>query len=186
MKKRMGYLTLLMMNIAFVQQPIHAEEHNAGLGAHVHGLSTLTIAVDEQALEIELLSPSMNLVGFEHKAHTKEEITAIDQVASQLRQHETLFEISKGDCSHVNTTMDVSAILDEKDEHEHEHEEHSTHSEITVNYRYECKDTTELTLISIELFKSFPRIQEIHTMWVKPTGQGSVLLTPNSPVIEMR
>ena len=45
----------------------HDHEHGS-LGAHEHGVGRLNAALDGQTLELELESPAMNLVGFEHVA----------------------------------------------------------------------------------------------------------------------
>ena len=47
----------------------HDHEHGS-LGAHEHGVGRLNAALDGQTLELELESPAMNLVGFEHAATT--------------------------------------------------------------------------------------------------------------------
>jgi len=45
----------------------HAHEHGS-LGAHVHGIASLNLALEGSKFEIELDSPAINLVGFEHQA----------------------------------------------------------------------------------------------------------------------
>lgn len=41
------------------------------LGAHVHGIGELNVAIDGEALLVELISPAMDLVGFEHAPRTE-------------------------------------------------------------------------------------------------------------------
>ena len=36
------------------------------LGAHVHGIATLQVAVDEKTMTLDFSSPLDNLLGFEH------------------------------------------------------------------------------------------------------------------------
>ena len=48
-------------------------------GPHIHGLAEATIALEGKVLEIGLQSPASNIVGFEHKARTKEQIDKVQQ-----------------------------------------------------------------------------------------------------------
>ena len=50
------------------------EEHNINHAAHIHGLATLTLAIENNVLEIQLESPAINLIGFEHQANSSEEV----------------------------------------------------------------------------------------------------------------
>jgi Protein of unknown function (DUF2796) len=45
--------------------PVTAEERRE-LGAHEHGHSVLNIAIEGDRIEMELMSPGMDIVGFEH------------------------------------------------------------------------------------------------------------------------
>ena len=60
----------------------HAHEEHGSLGKHEHGVASLNVALDGQTLEIQLQSPAMNLVGFEHEAKSdadKAKVTAARQ-----------------------------------------------------------------------------------------------------------
>ena len=70
----------------------HAHEEHASLDAHEHGVASLNVALDGQTLEIQLQSPAMNLVGFEHeaksdadKAKVASEITKLAEDNDSLR-----------------------------------------------------------------------------------------------------
>ena len=99
--------------------------------AHVHGLADLTLAIENGALEIQLRSPAANLVGFEHKADTKEEIKSAKAAAARLAQPLSLFIFNGTKCEMLDTDVDVSAILDNEhandDKGEHEKHKHKDH-----------------------------------------------------------
>lgn len=63
----------LLAPIIFALSPLslavdeHEHEHEQSLSAHLHGVATLNIALDDQQLELQLNSPAMNIVGFEYK-----------------------------------------------------------------------------------------------------------------------
>ena len=189
-------LKLITLTIAFfmVAQPIYADS----LEAHMHGLSELTIAMENQTLEIQLISPAINLIGFEHKARTKEEIAAVSDVLDQLRDHKTLFAFSGANCSHVETSIDVASLIDSDnhknstkhdDEHDDDHEEHAennSHSNIIANYQLFCENKPSLASITVDLFDAFPATHKIQVMWVVQTRQGAVTLTANKRKIEFK
>ena len=49
------------------------QNHKKGHGAHKHGVSQLNVGVSGSKVEIELASPGVDIVGFEHKPSTAEQ-----------------------------------------------------------------------------------------------------------------
>ena len=189
-------------------QSTYAEKSVESLDAHVHGLSELTIAMDTKTIELQLISPAMNLVGFEHKASSKQDIAAVKQAELILGQHNSLFLIAGGDCEHLSTSIDSDGLLeagahedqekhDDHDDHEKhddhgahddhsEHDQGETHSEMLASFSYTCKDTSKLSSIKVALFASFPGIHKINTLWVTPTKQGSSMLSAKNSTINLK
>jgi hypothetical protein len=115
-------------------QSAYAEKSTESLDAHVHGLSELTIAMDAKTIEIQLISPAMNLVGFEYKASSKQDTAAVKQAELLLEQQDSLFLIAGGDCEHLSTSIDSDGLLkadahedQEKHDDHHDHEKHDDH-----------------------------------------------------------
>jgi ABC-type Zn2+ transport system substrate-binding protein/surface adhesin len=141
----------------------------------------------------------MNLVGFEHKASSKKDIAAIQQAELTLRQQDALFVLSGAGCQHISSVIDTTKLIDaddhkQKDDHHKEshkeshdndkHEDNENHSEMIANYSYRCNKDSNLSSITLSLFKAFPGIHKVHAMWVTPTKQGSIMLSKNSPMIK--
>jgi len=178
-------------------QSTYAEKSVESLDAHVHGLSELTIAMDTKTIELQLISPAMNLVGFEHKASSKQDIAAVKQAELLLEQQDSLFLIAGGDCEHLSTSIDSDDLL-ESDNHHDDHDDHGkhddhsehdqgeTHSEMVASYSYTCKDTSNLSSIKVALFTSFPGIHKINTLWVTPSKQGSSMLSAKNSTINLK
>lgn len=165
--------------------------HTISLDAHEHGLSELTVAMEGETLEIQLISPAMNVVGFEHRAGTPEQIKTVENAKLQLRKHEALFLFSQSHCEHVRTSIDMSSLVGnhnhEHKKHEHnDHTQNDSHSDIIANYQYRCDKKSTPTSITVNLFNSFPGIYKIHAMWVKSARQGAAMLTSNNRIIEFR
>ena len=126
MRIRLPNIIELTIALSVVAPLAHGEEGTISQEAHVHGLSELSIAMEGEKLEIQFTSPAMNLLGFEHKASTQKDLVAIENTASVLRQHKTLFLFSGGRCDHINTSIDLTVLI-ESDEHKKEHEKHEKH-----------------------------------------------------------
>ena len=58
---------------------------------HVHGDVNLNIVKDNSQLEIDLISPSVNIIGFEHAASSNEERMVLEKANNLLVQHELIF-----------------------------------------------------------------------------------------------
>ena len=134
--QRLNVLTASLI-LAIILPSSQASEQAIELGSHVHGLAELNIATEGKTLEIQLISPAMNLLGFEHKASSKEERAAVEHGESQLHNHEALFLLSNEQCVHTMTTVDVSDLIErtessasDQDEHDgHDESEHDRHDE---------------------------------------------------------
>lgn len=173
---------------------------SAKFTSHTHGISELTIAIEKQWLEIEIISPAINIVGFEHKALKDAELAAVKKATSLLIKHEQLFLLTGGSCVLDNQTIDVSSITASKfsndSEYLHSHKSsnnhdnheysHTGHGEVIANYRYHCKKASTLSAITVKVFDLFVGVSQINTVWINENKQGSVILNPTNKVINLR
>lgn len=192
MRRLLLALPFALLPLAAAQASDHAHEHDhaehGSLDAHEHGIAQLNVVLDGQALELELESPAMNLVGFEHAAESAADKAKVAAVRSQLQDPQALFGLNAGDCSLSDTELESPLFEDEEHEDEHEHEEHhdhdkdSEHSEIHAHYQLDCKKPGELEQLNLaELFKRFPATTKIQVQLIGPNGQQGVELTPAKP-----
>ena len=125
-------------------QSTYAEKSTESLDAHVHGLSELTIAMDAKTIELQLISPAMNLVGFEHKASSKQDIAAVKQAELLLEQQDSLFLIAGGDCEHLSTSIDSDGLLKagaHEDQEKHDdHDDHEKHDDHVDHEKHDDHD----------------------------------------------
>ena len=95
MRRLLLALPFTLLPLAAVQAADHAhdQEHevHGSLDAHKHGVAQLNVVLDDQALELELESPAMNLVGFEHAATSAADKAKVAAVHSSLQQPLALF-----------------------------------------------------------------------------------------------
>ena len=76
-------VTLLSIPLIFagLVNVAYAIQKGSNLDAHVHGLSELTIAMDDHVLDVQFASPAMNLLGFEYKATSDKDIATVKKLS---------------------------------------------------------------------------------------------------------
>lgn len=170
----------------------HAHDHaeHGSLDAHEHGAAQLNVVLDGKVLELQLESPAMNLVGFEHAAKSDADKAKVAAARSQLEQPQPLFGLNAGDCKISNQELESPLFAEHADSHEHEHEhEHekshdSEHSDIHAHYTLDCQKPEELKQLNLgELFKRFPATEKIQVQLIGPNGQQGLELTPAQPTL---
>lgn len=157
--------------------------------AHLHGYVELTLALEGNQLEIQLTSPAINIVGFEHKATSKQQLQAIEQAKQTLESPAMLFSFSGSDCASTLATAHFPT-LDEHHADHGNHEDHESdkeeHSEITASYKYNCSEGKRINAVQVNLIKYFPTIEKIKAMWLSDLKQGASELTSESNLILIR
>lgn len=168
-------LAALFIATAAVADESAFEQH----GAHVHGEAKLTIAQDGNHLEMEFVSPGMNIVGFEHPPANETQTNAVNAALAILNQPQRLFGFpAAAGCK--PSAIDVHTS---REHHEHEGADHDaaeTHSEFSASYRFECANTSLLEQVEVNLFKLFPDTQVIDVQSITDRGQKQADLTPGS------
>ncbi|WP_017736646.1 DUF2796 domain-containing protein [Pseudomonas sp. CBZ-4] len=185
---------LLPLAVAHAHEE-HDHEHGS-LGAHEHGVGRLNAVLDGQALELELDSPAMNLVGFEHVASTPADKAKVAAVRKQLENPLALFNLPKG-AGCVVSSQELNSPLfgdkpeadhDDDDDHDHDAkggEHHHDHSEIHAHYQFTCATPTALSNLDLsQVFKTFPATQKIQVQLIGPSGQQGVDATATAATLK--
>lgn len=168
---------LLALPFALLPAIAHADEHHhhdhhgehASLGSHEHGVAQLDAALDGTVLEIELRSPAVNLLGFEHAANTAEDKRKVVDVHARLEQPDRLFGLpAEARCTLADSHLE-SPLFASKG---HEQHDASTHSDVHAHYRYDCSAPDALSGLDLQgLFEAFPGTEKIQTQIIGPNGQ---------------
>jgi hypothetical protein len=148
---------------------------------HEHGVAELTLVLDQQ-VQVELLSPMANLVGFEGPANTDERRAALQALQNRLKQ--PLLAING--CQLTSFSAPLADMTADEHEHEHEHEhedkhehgdedkhEHGDeHADLHASWTFQCENPQDLRLTT-RLFEFFPGISTLKLQWITPSGQGA-------------
>ncbi|MGY4524396.1 DUF2796 domain-containing protein [Pseudomonas sp. UBA4617] len=172
---------LLPLVVAQAHDDDHDHDHAHGtLGAHEHGVARLNAVLDGTTLELELDSPAMNLVGFEHAASSDADKAKVAAARQQLEQPLKLFGLpAAADCKEDQQELQSPLFGDapkaDDDDHDHEH----AHSDIGAHYQLTCASPDKLAQLDLApLFKAFPAMQKINVQLIGPNGQKGLETTP--------
>ena len=159
----------------------HAHEEHASLGAHEHGVASLNVALDGQTLEIQLQSPAMNLVGFEHEAKSDADKAKVAAARQHLEQPQALFALPiEAKCALQDSELD-SPLFGGHTHDEHEHADEHGHSDIDASYRFACANAEALQTLELgSFFGTFPGTEKLEVQLIGPSGQQGAELTPSN------
>jgi hypothetical protein len=173
--------------------PAHAQETRE-LGTHVHGVSTLQVAVEHGTLSLDLTSPGLDIVGFEYAASTDADKDAVAMAVGQFLKPDDILTLpNAAGCrlsaasAHLHSDDDND---EDHDDHAAEHDDHddhadaehaedadhktegATHSAFHATYTYSCDAPDALTSLSFPFFDQFANAQEIEAEYVTAAGAG--------------
>ena len=166
--------------------------------SHVHGNAELNVVLMGQQLQVEFVSPAINLLGFERPPKTDEETATLNNTIEQLQRGGWLIEAISTACQ-LSTEEFEAPEYDEHDsgEHDHEHEssehdhEHETsehnaeaHSNFRVTYLYDCESAPRKQL-KVLAFDHYSGIETLTVQWIADQKQGYARLNKDNPVLDL-
>jgi hypothetical protein len=188
----------LMLSAISLAIPLKAAERHHH--AHEHGVSKLKVAIDGPLLEIQLDSPGMDIVGFEHAPSNDADRQVLAKAGALLAGGGSLFILpADARCGLLDADIDHPFLSADTGKHEHGDKhghQHGGphghagaaadgHSTFRAHYRFRCENIEKLTRIDVKLFEKFPAAREIEVEAITPKGQIARALTPASPQLKL-
>jgi hypothetical protein len=138
--------------------------------AHQHGAASLQVSLDGRTLQIAFEGPADNLLGFEQAPKNDAQKKTVARVDGQLRQSSQLFVTPPAaSCQPQPARVEMKLPAPGSQE---------THSEIEVEWRWDCAKPEALTHVDVGLFKAFPRLKQLSVQVVTAQGQKTAVLKP--------
>lgn len=144
------------------------EEHST----HEHGVGSLSIAVANETIEIQLDSPSANVFGFEHEPSSEADKKTITEVSAKLQAGLGLFEFDKDakcklEKAELTNASEYAEGQSNSKAHEHTGEHNApTHRDIAVNWLFSCEQPSALKTITLQLFSKFSGFKKLEVKWI--------------------
>lgn len=204
MKKELGIAaSLLSLCVA----PALAEDEKRELGAHEHGHSALNIAIEGDRIDMELIAPGADIVGFEHAAKSEEDKAAVEKAEATLGEPLSLFAFSadagcaiesasveiEGEEHHDEHGDEAHAEDEHHEEGEHaeadhdEHDSEASHNEFHAAYALTCSAPDSLDGIDFAaFFDSFAGAEEVEVTVISEKGQSSYEVERDAPTVDLQ
>ena len=179
-------LVVASLSLPLATAALAGEKHRQ-LDAHEHGHGELSIAIDGNKVVMELESPGADIVGFEHKAKTKKQRTALANAKKMLRKISNVVTLPEAaGCALTKAKVEFHVEGDDhghkkhghKHKHKHSHGKHKkaekkeeTHAEFHAEYALTCKSTAKLTELAFPYFKNFKGAEELEVSIAGPKSQ---------------
>ena len=178
-------------------------------GAHLHGVAELTVALEENAIEMMFTAPAASVVGFESEAASSEQLKAVEDARLVLRDPFRLVTFVGKKCDLIQAVVDLTAISssqkDEHDAHDEGHDDHEeghddheeghddhdsadgeeSHSDIIAKYEFECSSDGQLKKLEFGPDELLFGLDKVNVMWVSESGQGAAEVTADQLVVEL-
>jgi hypothetical protein len=182
-------LPLLALPVAHAAEHDHSNHHehdhahgeHGSLDAHEHGAASLDMVLEDGMLQIDLLSPAMNLLGFEHQPNSDADRLKVAELRGALSKPQALFGLPQG-CSLDKHELS-SPLFEAPTANVHGHDgEHEGHNDVLASYSFDCREADPLASLDFSaLFSRYPGTESINVQLIGPNGQQGVELTAKSP-----
>jgi ABC-type Zn2+ transport system substrate-binding protein/surface adhesin len=198
MKRLISLFVLIMPTLN-----AYSEDH-VQLSAHVHGISELEIVKVADELQLWMISPAYNLIGFEHEPGNEKQMKQMNDALHLLKSPERFLSLNtQAGCKLISVATETPLANDlhpsgiekhdEDEQHAHrsEHPEHKhegeerPHADIQAHYHYRCANPENMTSLKIDLFSHFPLIEKIQAKIITQTRQFEMELTPETAEISL-
>ena len=167
------------------------------LDAHEHGVGALNIAIEGNAISMELEAPGADIVGFEHPAETAQDRNAIEQAIAVLAKPQSLFSFP----ANAGCVMNRANVELEGEEHHEEHaaekhhddahaheahaDEESGHTEFHAQYEMTGDTPGNITVIEFPYFETFPDARELEVQMITEKGSNRFEVERDEPRIDL-
>ncbi|NMY76617.1 MULTISPECIES: DUF2796 domain-containing protein [Pseudomonas] len=185
MRRLLLALPFALLPLAVVHAAQAHDHEHGSLAPHEHGVGTLNVALDDNTLELDLDSPAMNLVGFEHAATTDADKASVAAAKARLENPLTLFNLpSVAKC--VVEAQDLNSPLfdpaPEEGASKAKTEHH--HSDVEAHYAFTCAEPGQLKNLDLgTFFKTFPGTHTFKVQLIGPNGQQAVNVSAKAPTL---
>jgi len=179
----MRFILSLYVVLSYSISTVLAEESRQ-VDKHEHGVGELNIAIDGSLAEFEFMLPGADIVGFEYKAKSDEDLAKIENALLVLENYENVFSLNKNSKC-VLADLDHHLSGEEHEEHE-EHADEESHTEFYAKYSFKCDNIKQLDKVEFSYFKTFPNSSELEVQFVSDIGSNAFEVEADKPVIILK
>jgi len=155
--------------------------------SHVHGEVIFNIVLEDDHLDVEMISPAMNITGFEHAPSTEQERQAVEEAVRKLGDAGNLLMLPEtAGCKPGAATIETP-LTEEHADHGHEQaaepENEGEHAEFHVTHSLQCDKSGAIDSVTLTLFRHFPGVEKVRLQWIHGQRQGAAIVEPGNPAV---
>jgi hypothetical protein len=203
MRRLLPALSFVLLPLAFAhageaEQAPMVEDSSPSL--YAPGTAHLDIALDDATYEMDLQTPAINLIGFEHPPVSAADQATLATARQLLAKPLTLFAIPPAaQCILAKTEMHSSLFGDKPEPGENANgaddpsgntapggiAAHDEHSDIHVYYQFQCDNPEALKGLDLsQWFRTFPATHKVEVQLVTTVGEQSLGATPDDSQVQ--
>jgi len=168
------FLTAASLGLFCMAAPFAFAQDKHTHAAHSHGAGTLELSVQAGKVSGNFEIPMESLLGHEHLPRTEAQKKAMAQLQSGLAAADYFMTLpAAAQCKQISLKASSSMFEGKKSEH----------SDLDIDFAFDCAQPAALTEIRIALFAKHTRLKTLKVDMVGPKGQKSVTLTAKNPVL---
>ncbi|WP_243041271.1 ZrgA family zinc uptake protein [Dyella sedimenti] len=142
---------------------------------HVHGITHVTIALENQDLQVELEAPGINVVGFEHPPGDAQQQAQLKAALALLgKPQDWMQPADAAQCRLADAQVTPHGYDTTQTEGGHEH------ADVDARYDYRCAAPDALAHIDIHLAERFPATHQLVVDLVLPQREDRQVLEAGS------
>ena len=162
----------------------------ASLAPTCTGQGTLDIAIEGKKIDMELVAPGMDIVGFEHMPSTDEQKALIEKAKAKLTDVLAVFKLPaaaqcKAEAANVESRKEVHKPGEKDDDEEDEKKPGHEHSEFHATWTISCKAPESLTGLETVYFANFAGAQLLNVNVTTSKGQTQAQMTRDKPTLDL-
>ncbi len=183
------FLLLTTSGLSAAEVHQHAHDHAEDLmqmhGSHVHGEVVVNMVLEGERLDVEMISPAMNITGYEHAPSTEQERQALAEAIDKLGVASNLLTLpAAAGCEPGDSTVETSLTKEHADhDHKHTGEHEEDHAEFHVTHAFRCEKPGAIDSVTLTLLSDFPGVEKARLQWIHGQLQGAAVLEPVNPVV---
>jgi len=142
-------------------------------GSHVHGEAQLTFVLDGNEAELALVTAAGNILGFEHKATTPEELQQQKKQLDMLQSGSWFSADTAANCTIAGQEVRI------------EHDDHG-HADLYANIQLLCQAPLKLKNLQFSLFDMAAELSTIKAQYLIDGTAGAQELSAAAPALKLR
>ena len=167
--RRPVLIGLAMLTLLSVAIPSRADR------AHEHGVSTLDVVIERDAVSLAWETPLDGILGFEHRARSEAQRRAVDALRLALREPDRWFAVTAGGPCRAQVQRAASPVFEPNDHP-------GPHADLEYALRFSCDGPIAGARVQARVFERYPKLREMRVRVVDAQGkQRAVRLTARKP-----